>query len=143
MKLLITTLSIVFISFGANAKFSTTGELYKDCKKFQTDGFQIKNQNDAMQIATSFSCLTRFLTMIEEGDILCMNLKLMHEKIGDKPWMKILAKRANSLVENVNQSIMAFINYAEKNPKKWNRWYQADRHEYFAKNFPCDYKKSL
>ena len=40
MKLLITTLTMVFISFGANAL--TIEELYKDCKPYQNSGFEFK-----------------------------------------------------------------------------------------------------
>ena len=142
-KLIFLSLTMIFISFGASAKLMTTGELYKNCKKYQNDGFQIKNKNDAMEIANAFMCLTRFKTMTEEGDILCMNLKMFYQREGETPYIKVLARRANSFITDINQSIMSFINFAEQNPNKWDRWYQQDRSEYFAKSFPCNYKKKL
>lgn len=142
-KLFILSLTMIFMSFGANAKFMTTGEVYKECKKFQNNGFNIKNKNNAMDIATGFSCLLRFKTMVEEGDILCLNLKLIYKREGEIPYLRILARRANSLITDINQSIMSFINFAEQNPNKWDRWYQQDRYEYFGKNFPCNYKKPI
>lgn len=141
MKLLITTLAMIFISFGANAKENTIGQLYKDCKIFQNNGFELTGL-DQVGIFRSTICATRFNTMLFEGQYLCIALNALYLKNVDPNVLSYIAKlRANTGVEDANQAIMTFINFAEKNPDKWNTDYQLLRDLYLGDKFPCNYKK--
>ena len=141
MKLLITTLTMIFISFGASAKVNTIGELYKDCKIYQNNGFELTGL-DQVGIFRSTKCAIRFNTMLFEGQYLCIALNALYKQNIDQNALNLIAKmRANSGVKNIDQAIMTFINFAEKNPEKWDSDYQLYRDLYLGEKFPCNYKK--
>ena len=140
-KLLILSLTMIFFSFGANAKVNTIGQLHKDCKIFQNNGFEL-TRLDQVGIFRSTICATRFNTMLFEGQYLCIALNALYIKNVDLNVLSYFAKlRANSGVEDANQGKMTFINFAEKNPDKWNIDYQLLRDLYLGNKFPCNYKK--
>ena len=140
-KLIILSLTMIFISFGANAKGNTIGQLYKDCKIFQNNGFELTGL-DQVGIFRSTICATRFNTMLFEGQYLCIALNVLYKKNIDQNALNSIAKmRANSGVKNIAQAVMTFINFAEKNPEKWDSDYQLYRDLYLGIKFPCNYKK--
>ena len=143
MKLLITTLTMIFISYGTNAKSITLGELYKQCKIYQNNGFTFKKL-EGMDMFQSILCVKTFNTLFNEGEYLCVALKNEHQRKPNSKSLSNIAKmRANSSPKDTSQGIMTFINYAEKHPKRWDKAYQFFRHEFMSYEYPCDYKKPL
>ena len=72
MKLLITTLTMIFISFEVSA-FSVE-DLYKRCKPFQNNGFAFDNLSED-QMQKGLMCLSYIKALIDLGGKNCMYLK--------------------------------------------------------------------
>ena len=141
MKLIIITLTMIFIGFGASAKTMSLGQLYKDCKIYQRNGFTLKKLQE-LDIYKSILCVSTFKTMINEGGFLCEGLKQEHKlEPNSKSLLFVAIMRANSIPIDVSQAIMTFINYAEKHPKRWDEPYQFFRNEFMSAEYPCDLKK--
>ena len=137
MKFFFILLSLITISFVANAKTDTVGELYEQCKIFQNNGFNLKNL-DTINAVKSGVCHTRMQTMLNEGQALCAVLRGLKENSKDLLSLEVVAKmRANLGVKSVSQAILIFINFAEKNPKTWNNSYQKYRQEFLSNELPC------
>ena len=64
MKLLITSLTMIFISFGANAL--TIEQLYKKCKPYQNNGFEFDNLSPG-QIHNAVACLSYIAGLTGRG----------------------------------------------------------------------------
>ena len=140
MKLLITTLTIIFVSFGVNGAQNIEA-LYKYCKIYQNNGFQFKKL-DRVNMLKATICRVEIRAMVQEGDANCQWIKNMYQKTNDKfLWGVFAENRANGRTQTTNQVIMAFINFTEKNPELWNESTIFHSSKFLSKKFPCNYKK--
>ena len=69
MKLLITTLTMIVISFGANA--FPIKDMYAHCKPFQNNGFKIQNLDDTQQL-NALSCMAYMRALRDVGEWNCI-----------------------------------------------------------------------
>ena len=77
MKLLITTITIFFISFGASAL--SVEELYKFCKPFQNNGFSLDNLSQN-KVDKAFGCMAYIRGLAERGYVSCIYLRGFNKK---------------------------------------------------------------
>ena len=76
MKLIVTTLTMIFIGFGASA--ITVEELYKDCKPLQNNGFAFENlKRNQMQAA--LACTAYLNGLADRGYVSCNHLKTLNK----------------------------------------------------------------
>ena len=136
MKLLITTLTMIFISFGANAV--EIGKMYNNCKPFQNNGFSMNGLAEE-QLITATVCGGYFRGMIDLGVKNCVFLRIFHKyKMVDDDEFKSFSKvLANTMNPNLRAVIAGFINYAENNSEKWDKEIGLISHNFLSEKFPC------
>lgn len=140
MKLLITTLTIIFISFGANAS-SNIETLYKYCKIYQNNGFKFKSTDQLVELK-SVICQSEIRMMVHLGDKNCAILQEIYKNSTDKIKLEVFAKMAaNGREQSISQVIMTFINFAEKNPQLWKDKVILHSKLFLGNKFPCKLKK--
>lgn len=140
MKLLITTLTMIFMSYGASA--AKIELMYKNCKPFQNNGFNFNNLNNE-QYETSLMCVSYFRGMLDLGYKNCVYLKASHKnKLIDYKTFEtlsyIIANRRNS---NLNAVVAGFNKFAENNTDKWDAEIGAYSHIFISEKFPCKINK--
>ena len=135
MKLLITTLAMIFISFGANAL--SVEKLYKDCKPYQSNGFSTKNLSFEKQIS-SIACLSYLRGIRDKGDLNCKYLKgIKKAKAIDIESLRVLSLLLANSKASISSVITSFINYAENHPENWKYTPDTYSKEYLSDKFPC------
>ena len=135
-KLAILSLTMIFISFGANA--FTVEDLYKRCKPFQNNGFAFDNlSNDQMQ--KGLMCLSYIRGIIDLGGKNCIYLKsALKSKWIDKYALQNLSPFiANDPDVPINAAITSFVKFAENNTSKWGYSPSNYNDDFIGKDYPC------
>jgi len=135
-KLIILSLTMIFISFGASAK-SDVEMYYKYCKPYQNNGFSADGLNET-KLTNSLKCVEFFaiLKMIGERNCYIFNSLRKNNRINDKSFIEVARFTANS-TPSVDAIISSFIKYAENNPASWVLRVDTPAPEYLSKEFPC------
>ena len=141
MKLLITTLTFMFISFGAISDVWKVGTLYESCKIIN-DADYILEKLDKNKKTHSVSCLSILITMMVEGEKICHSLKGTLKNL-EPSYVRgeILSKMllfGNSLTDTRNL-IKTFVKWAKNNQEFWEQpiTNSLPRMNFFGGNFPC------
>ena len=141
MKLIITTLTMFFISFGASAM--SVEELYKDCKPLQNNGFAFETLK-RNQMEAALACTAYLNGLADRGYVNCRHLKALNKNkniLFDKKNLEVISSiTANAKFSN-NPLITSFINFAENNPQKWKFAPYNYASQFIGKMFPCKLDK--
>ena len=140
MKLLITTLTMIFISFGAHAFNVET--LYKYCKPYQNNGFSWDNLSKS-KIQDGIICISYFRGLGEAGYGTCDYFRRVYDRglIDIKAFKTLSSLTANEKFGSVTQIITSFINFAENNPQHWKYSPYNYTNKYISEKFPCKLDK--
>ncbi len=84
MKLLITIITMMFISFGAYA--FNIGDMYKYCKPYQSNGFDYNELTENQQIK-ALQCLSSLKFMFNIGSKTCVYLQSFYNS--EKKFLEI------------------------------------------------------
>ena len=137
MKLLITTLTILLVNFGANA--FTIEDMYKYCKPLQNNGFDLDGLSKTKNVNATI-CLTYFRALKDFGARNCILLnqaeKSMEIPTSRVQLFKSLFANADEGV-SINSIITSFNTFAENNTDKWNANPAYQHLLYLGKKFPC------
>ena len=135
MKLLITTLTMIFMSFGANAL--TVERLYKNCRPFQNNGFEFKNLSDT-QRKNAIACMS-YLAGVRDAGVSHCDMLGEYKKMNflDKEKLTIVSELSANANPNIDQVITSFTNYAENNTNHWNNSATSYANLYLYTKFPC------
>ena len=138
MKTLLTFLTIALFSFSANAR--DVGTLYKDCKVFQSNGFNLKPD----QLIPSISCFMYFRALADTGTKNCILLQTLpknHKKSIHPDVLDVLnIMTANADIidkQGMETVITSFINFSEKNTHQWKEFAPTFTDKFLSNNFPC------
>ena len=139
MKLIITTLTMIFISFGASAL--SVEELYKFCKPFQSNGFSLDNLSQN-KVDKAFGCMAYIRGLAERGYVSCIYLRGFNKKeLFEKTELEVIASLTANDKGKVNPLITSFINFAENNPKKWKFAPYNYAYKFITNVYPCKIKE--
>ena len=140
MKLLITTLTMIFISFGAFGW--SIGETYKLCKPYQNNGFEINGLSNMAQVNSTL-CKTTFRMLINTGVRNCQIINLVKESNKDikTNTLKVMSMMTSNSNADMNAVITSFINFAENNTDDWSSLVSWSQHKFLNNKFPCELKK--
>ena len=140
MKLLITTLTMIFISFGANAL--SIEDLYKHCKRFQTNGFSLDNLSEVQQTG-AIACSMYLRGLIDLGWKNCKSLRILKEEglINPQAFEGLSKVTANKMNVKINALIASFNNYAENYSENWSYSPTEFSHAFLSDKFPCKLDK--
>lgn len=143
MKLLITTLTMLFISFGANAY--SVKIMYEYCKPLQNNGFQLESMDNERQM-DGLSCMTYMTAIRDLGVTNCVLLNVAKRSGADAQSGTFdtfnMAKDAMASGEaDVNAVIASFNKFAENNPDKWKYKSASYFKEFLSDVFPCKLDK--
>ena len=119
MKILITTLTMIFTSFSASGKNVET--YYKYCKPFQTNGYSQKGLTEDNSVK-AIACIHALTPLMDVGFSNCNVLSIYRKNdyIDDAQFEILALGTANNLVSTF-QLITSFISYAENNPDKFKQ----------------------
>ena len=135
MKLLITTLTMIFISFGASAV--SVESLYKQCKPFQSNGFAFENLS-TKNVQNAIACLSYLAGMRDTGLANCQMMREYNKmKFIDKNKLEIISNLSANANVHIDQVITSFTNYAENNSDEWKYSPTVYASKYLYKKFPC------
>lgn len=139
MKLLIITLTMIFISFSTSAV--TVGDLYKYCKPYQNNGFEFNNLG-TVQIQNALGCMFYLRGMIDRGRGNCIVLEEMNKmNIIETNKLKVFSNLTANDKAPLNPIITSFINYAENNTHQWKYSPLSYAQDFISKKFPCKIKE--
>ena len=142
MKLLIITLTIIFINSGVFAKNSGTIEdYYKFCKPYQVNGFSSKGLSNE-QSNMSLICNNGLVTLMKKGILNCdiLNYARKDDSIDDKQFNLLSTMIGNGFVK-ANPLITSFIKYAENNPEHWSKDITFATYHFLSRISPCKLHK--
>ena len=139
-------ISLVFFTliFSFNANARDIGTLYKDCKVFQSNGFDIQGLNNAQYIP-SISCFMYFRALADAGTRNCILLQSI-----DKNYKKTVSPKvlyglskftANGDIisgDGIVRVITSFINFSENNTHYWKDVAPTFSDSFLSNNFPCN-----
>jgi len=138
MKLLITTLAMIFMSFGAQAY--KIEKIYKFCKPYQTAGFKADSLNISEKEYASV-CLAYLKGITDLGFLNCLTLSAINKNV------TIPSNVTGALYRNTNKEpptyaalITSFINFAENNTNLWEDFVTLHADKFLGNKFPCDLK---
>ena len=139
MKLLITTLTMMFISFGANA--ISVENLYKQCKPFQNNGFAYEGLSEK-QKWDAVLCQNILNNIALRGTSNCyiLNSERKDGNISDRQFKRLASILANSPAHG-NSLVVSFLQYAEANPNNWKTRVPVVSYWFLSENFPCKHKE--
>tara|TARA_B100001250_G_scaffold252022_1_gene216712 strand:- start:1112 stop:1540 length:429 start_codon:yes stop_codon:yes gene_type:complete len=140
MKKLLIILSFVLFSLNANAR--DIGTLYKNCKVFQTSGFDFQNLTPAQSIP-SISCFMYFRALADAGTRNCIILTTQDTKnlISNKVLHGLAKLTANADIisgQGIVKVITSFINFSENNTHHWEEIATTFNDRFLSNNFPCN-----
>ena len=94
-KLVILSLTMIFFTFGASA--INIGDMYKNCKPYQNNGYKIEGLTETQAIE-SVACNAYFRALINTGVKNCqiLNNELMQEGISNNNLLALGIVTANS-----------------------------------------------
>jgi hypothetical protein len=139
MKLLISTLTIIFISFGANA--FNVEDLYKKCKPLQNSGFTLDNLN-LTQKSNAVHCATFIRAILSMGARNCVMLQEAYKRTTDVITVRTLADLlANDFNISLNAAVTSFVIFAENNTQYWKYGPTNYVNKFIGKNYPCKLDK--
>jgi len=138
MKLLITTLTMIFISFGAASQNYTVEEMYKDCKPLQSSGFNIKSIPQVAMMPT-IACVKYFDALVTSGVMVCGSLIGMKQRGYNLNTIDFKSFRdLNSNGQTKTFPVIAsFVNFAENNANLWKEKVALIKHQFLGTKFPC------
>ena len=122
---------MIFISFGASA--STTEQFFGYCKTYQNNGFNL-------EIDTDVACHVAFVKLVEFGEYNCRWLKYLKSKNPNNSISTAYEVALNHIsIEpfSAKVAIQSFLNWAEKNPDKWNLRLPDNFRFFLSDKFPC------
>ena len=143
MKILITTITMIFISFGVlgDGTAWNVGKLYERCKIINDADFNFE-ELDKDKTAYSVSCISILITMMVEGEKICHSLKGTLKNL-EPSYVRgeILGRMllfGNSLTDNQNL-IKTFVKWAKNKQEFWKQpiTNSQPRMDFFGGNFPC------
>lgn len=140
MRLLFTT--IILTMFAQPLLAATVESLYKNCKPYANNGFELPQ--DQLGILNALMCRGYITATIENASAVCVGIGLarIYLKNANESELTImtldalasdLGSSANS--DNFNAATQAFLNFAERNPEKWDL--QPTTNLWLANAFPC------
>ena len=134
-KLAILSLTMIFISFGASAL--TIEKLYKDCKPFQSNGFEFNNL-DSNQIQRAIACFSYLSGLKNSGFTNCIIMREFNRiKYVDKKKLDLISSLLTNANVDIDQVITSFTNYAENNTEFWKNELSNYARKFISKKFPC------
>ena len=146
MKLFITTLTMIFISFGANSTIKI-GQLHDYCSIYKSNNFKVKGL-----VGDNFSkalfCVNKIQSFIEAGWQTCKTYNLFYKKSVEKNQISKSDKQlyylmslttANKFI-TTKQGVLSFLNWADKNPKLFDKYPFVYLGDYLINDFPCEIK---
>ena len=151
MKLIIITLTMIFISFGAKAYNSDIESMYGWCTTFKNNNFKYKGLNSD-DLMVSLVCETAMQSYSQLGASTCENIQIANKaaqmNTKDDHWkVKVflngLEKDSANAPVSLKQTVLSFSNYAEKNPNDFGKRIYQKREEFLGKIFPCDIEKYI
>ena len=142
MKLLITTLTMIFISFGATGQDYTIEKMFKNCKPLQSSGFNYKSIPKEALMRT-VACKMYFDALVLAGVHVCGSLIGMKQRGYNVDTIEFKALRdLNSNDETKTFPVIAsFINFAENNTNLWKEMISQHKLEFLSTKFPCKIDK--
>jgi hypothetical protein len=140
VKLLITTLTMIFMSFGASAYTANSYNietLYKYCKPYQNNRFIFKGL-DRYQIENAIDCTAYVKGLIDLGYKNCLYLRQVYKEKGIRMTASQILSDfiANETNVSINVVIKTFIKYAENNLKVWKYSPFNYTNVFLSKNYP-------
>lgn len=137
-KLVILSLAMIFISFGASA--TSVENLYKQCKPFQSNGFSYEGLSEK-QKWDAVLCQKILNNIALRGTSNCylLNAERKDGNINDRQFQK-LTMLANSPAYG-NSLVISFLKYAEANPNVWKTRIPVVSYWFLSKDFPCQLKE--
>ena len=129
MKYLILILisSTLFFTTAKSSFSATTGQVYGYCQHLKANGFKAKNAGDV-------ACQWYFAGVKEALSVLCDTHKIFGH-MGQNAFINEQLIDMNQY--DVEPLIVSFLNWADKNPSKFNNSPSANIGEWGAKDFPC------
>ena len=106
---------------------ATTGQLYGYCQHLKSNGFKAQNAGDV-------ACQWYFAGVKESLSALCDTHKIFGH-MGQNTFINEQLIDMNQF--DVEPLIVSFLNWADKNPSKFNNTAASYIGEYGAKDFPC------
>ena len=141
MKLLITTLTMIFISFASNATLPIK-EMFAHCKPLQNNGFKIQNLDNIQQI-NALTCMSYMRALRDVGEWNCFLLNTAKRRGTDTKSKGF--QIAKTLMANANADVTAvvasFNKFAENNPDKWDKPIGPFSNVFLSAIFPCKIKE--
>ena len=146
MKLLITTLTMIFISFGANSSIKI-GQLHDFCSIYKSNNFKL-NGLEGDDFAKALTCGIKFQRFIETGWQTCKTYNLFYKKSIEKNYLSKSDKQLYYLMSQTTankfittkQGVLSFLNWADKNPKLFDKYSINYLGDYLINDFPCEIK---
>ena len=136
MKLLITTLTMIFIGFSAQAY--KIDDMNKHCKIFKANKFEVESSDNRIMNA-SIACSHYFRAILDGGQINCHALKML-KGIKDFNRSLLASINANAAV-TLPQAINSFLDWAENNEDKWHEGLMVYKTVFLHDKFPCKLKE--
>ena len=138
-KLVILSLTMIFISFGASAYSIKT--MYEYCKPLQNNGFKMKGLDEERQV-NGLTCSTYTIALKELGERNCIYLNIVKEmgaddKSGTFDMFSMVKNTMASGKADVNAVVASFNKFAENNPDKWENKPSVHFKEFVSEVFPC------
>ena len=109
-------------SFSNIGNSTSVEDMYKKCLEYKNNSFKVSSPS-------SHTCLAYMKGAMDTLEASCMAQKLMFRKGND-----YLANTKNASIE---QFIMSFIKYAEKQVSEWNLGVGYTIMSWASKDFPC------
>lgn len=109
------------LSFNANA--IKVGVMYKWCKPYQNNGFQIEELSSKQRV-NALGCIMFFRGIINSGWKTCSYLKRLYKKnikIDPKALDEMRVYLANGREIPIETAIASFNKYAEEYPNDWTK----------------------
>lgn len=142
-KLVILSLTMIFISFGANAY--SIKVMYGYCKPLQNNGFNFENMEQGAQIK-ALTCYSYMTAVKDFGYANCGTLSVAKRngaegQSGTFDTFNLVKDYMASGKADADAVIASFIKFAENNPDKWK--YKSTEYvkEYLSDVFPCKLDK--
>ena len=138
-KLVILSLTMIFISFGANAY--SIKVMYEYCKPLQNNGFKIESMDNQGQI-DGLECWSYMTALKDLGFANCriLNLAKKHgadDQSGTYDTFNMVKDTMASGKADVNAVVASFNKFAENNPDKWKYKTAEYFKEFVSDVFPC------
>lgn len=149
-KLVILSLTIIFISFKANASQIISVEtLYDYCAIFKKNNFKYKGL-DPSELRKSTICVERMIGYVEAGAGLCRNYNYFYKRFKEakilndthEHFFDLLEDTSGNQLIDYERAIKSYMSFVEKNTNLFRSLPFLHTTKFLSKQFPCKINKT-